>query len=156
MKLNLISKSETHQILESVSNQWKQEIPKIKNLKVHFIDDNTQLMIGDGITILKINENYLPFLNQIKTLEKFPNVMVDMGAVKFMCNGANVMRPGIRKYTKFAKDDIICIIEESKHKFLAVGKAMVDSPELENMSKGEVIKNLHYISDKYWEIAKTI
>ena len=56
MKVNLISKSETHKILESVSNQWKQKTPKIKNLKVHFIDNNTQLMIGDGITILKINE----------------------------------------------------------------------------------------------------
>ena len=82
--------------------------------------------------------------------------MVDMGAVKFMCNGANVMRPGIKKYSKFLKDDIVCVIEESKHKFLSVGKAMNDSSELETMSKGEVIKNLHYVSDKYWEIFKTI
>ena len=48
------------------------------------------------------------------------------------------------------------MIEESQHKFLAVGKAITDSSELENISKGEIIKNLHYISDKYWEIAKTI
>ena len=82
--------------------------------------------------------------------------MVDMGAVKFMCNGANVMRPGIKKYTKFSKDDVVCIVEESKHKFLAVGKALTDSLELENISKGEVVKNLHYVSDKYWEISKTI
>ena len=33
---------------------------------------------------------------------------------------------------------------------------MNDSSELETMSKGEVIKNLHYVSDKYWEIFKTI
>ena len=120
------------------------------------MDDNVQLMIGTGITILKINDDYIPFLSQTETLEKFPNVMVDMGAVKFMCNGANVMRPGIKKYTEFVKDDIICVIEESQHKFLAVGKAMIDSSSLENMSKGEVIKNLHYISDKYWVTAKSI
>ena len=66
------------------------------------------------------------------------------------------MRPGIKKYTEFVKGDIICVIEESQHKFLAVGKAITDSSELENISKGEIIKNLHYISDKYWEIAKTI
>ena len=82
--------------------------------------------------------------------------MVDMGAVKFMCNGANVMRPGIKKYSKFLKDDIVCVTEESKHKFLSVGKAMNDSSELETMSKGEIIKNIHYVSDKYWEIFKTI
>jgi len=156
LKVNLVSKSETNQILELVSKQWKQELPKIKNLKVYFIDDNSKLIIGTGITILKINDDYLPFLNQTEILEKFPNVMVDMGAVKFMCNGANVMRPGIKRYTEFGANDIICVIEESQHKFLAVGRAMTDSSDLEGMSKGEVVKNLHYISDKYWEISKTV
>ena len=156
MKTNLVSKSETNQILKLVSQQWKQELPKIKNLKVHFIDNNSQLIVGGDLTILKLNDDYLPFLNQNQVLEKFPNVMVDMGAVKFMCNGANVMRPGIKRYTEFGANDIICVIEESQHKFLAVGRAMTDSSALEGMSKGEVVKNLHYISDKYWEISKTV
>ena len=82
--------------------------------------------------------------------------MVDMGAVKFMCNGANVMRPGIKSHTEFSKDEIVCIVEESQQKFLAVGKSLVHSSEMKEMSKGEVVKNLHYISDKYWEINKTI
>ena len=156
MKANLISKSETNQILKSVSAEWRQELPKIKNLKVYFIDEHTQLMTGNEITVLKINDSYLPFLDQTEVLEKFPNVMVDMGAVKFMCKGANVMRPGIKKYTEFSKGDIVCIVEESQHKFLAVGKAVTDSSELDDMKKGEVIKNLHYISDKCWEFAKMI
>ena len=156
MKANLISKSETNQILKSVSAEWRQELPKIKNLKVYFIDEHTQLMTGNEITVLKINDSYLPFLDQTEVLEKFPNVMVDMGAVKFMCKGANVMRPGIKKYTEFSKGDIVCIVEESQHKFLAVGKAVTDSYELDDMKKGEVIKNLHYISDKCWEFAKMI
>ena len=156
MKANLISKSETNQILKSVSTEWRQELPKIKNLKVYFIDEHTQLMTGNKITVLKINDSYLPFLDQTEVLEKFPNVMVDMGAVKFMCKGANVMRPGIKKYTEFSKGDVVCIIEESQHKFLAVGKAVTDSSELDDMKKGEVIKNLHYVSDKCWEFAKMI
>jgi PUA domain protein len=73
-----------------------------------------------------------------------------------MCNGANVMRPGIKNYSDFSKDDIICVVEESQHKFLAVGKALVNSSEMKKMPKGEVIKNLHYISDKYWEISKIL
>ena len=156
MKANLISKSETNQILKLVSAEWRQELPKIKNLKVYFIDEHTQLMTGNEITVLKINDSYLPFLDQTEVLEKFPNVMVDMGAVNFMCKGANVMRPGIKKYTEFSKGDIVCIVEESQHKFLAVGKAVTDSSELDDMKKGEVIKNLHYISDKCWEFAKMI
>ena len=156
MKANLISKSETNQILKLVSAEWRQELPKIKNLKVYFIDELSQLLTGMEIKVWKINDSYLPFLDQTEILEKFPNVMVDMGAVKFMCKGANVMRPGIKKYTEFSKGDVVCIVEESQHKFLAVGKAVTDSSELDDMKKGEVIKNLHYISDKCWEFAKMI
>ena len=156
MKSNLISKSETSTLLKTISNRWNIELPKIKNLKVHQISDEDQIITGKDMKILKINDEYLPFLSEESFLEKFPNVMVDMGAVKFMCKGANVMRPGIKKNTKFEKEDIVCIVEESQHKFLAVGKANVSSDELETMEKGEIIKNLHYISDKFWEVGKTI
>ena len=143
-------------MLKIVSEKWKMEIPKIKNLKVYEIDNETQLITGKDIKILKIKDEYLPFLSEISTLEKFPFVQVDMGAVKFMCKGANLMRPGIKKFSDFSKDDIVCIVEESQNKFLAVGKSEIDSSEMESMEKGEVLKNLHYISDKAWEISKTL
>ena len=156
MKSNLISKSETNTLLKIVTEQWGMEFPKIKNLKVHQISNDAQIITGNGIKILKIENDYLPFLSEVEMLKKFPNVMVDMGAIKFMCKGANVMRPGIKKFTEFEKDKLVCIVEESQHKFLAVGKSMVSSLELENMDKGEVVRNLHYISDKFWETGKTI
>ena len=156
MKSNLISKSETEDLLKQVSAQWKIEIPMAKNLKMYRIMDNVQIFTANDIMILKIEETYLPFLSQTSLLEKFPHVLVDMGAVKFMCNGANVMRPGIRSHSEFDREQVVCVIEESQHKFLAVGKSLVPSSELETMEKGEVIKNMHYISDKYWEIGKTI
>jgi len=156
LKSNLISKSETAEILKTVSEKWGIGFPKIKNVKVHKILDDAQIITGTGIKILKVNDDYLPFLSETETLKKFPNVMVDMGAVKFMCKGANVMRPGIKKYTEFEKDNLVCVVEESQHKFLAVGKSLVASSELENMTKGEIIKNIHYISDRFWEVGKTI
>lgn len=156
MKSNLISKSETSTLLKTVSEKWGIDLPKVKNLKVHQILDDAQIITGKGIKILKMGEDYLPFLSETETLEKFPNVTVDMGAIKFMCKGANLMRPGIKSFTEFEKDKLVCIVEESQHKFLAVGKAVTSSSELETMDKGEVLKNLHYISDKFWEIGKTI
>lgn len=132
------------------------EIPKNKNLKVHEISSDAQIIVGNGVKALKVDEEYVPFLSEIEALEKFPYVMVDMGAVKFMCKGANVMRPGIKKHSEFQKGDIVCVIEESHHKFLAVGKTLVSSEEMDSMEKGEVIKNLHYVSDKFWEIGKTL
>ena len=156
MKTNLISKSETTQLLKIVADKWKIDLPKIKNLKVYEIDDDMQLITGNEIKILKIRDEHLPFLSEIKTLEKFPYVQVDMGAVKFMCKGANVMRPGIKKFSDFIEGDIVCVVEESQNKFLAVGIAQVASSELEDMKNGEILKNFHYISDRAWEISKTL
>ena len=156
MKSNLISKSETASVLKTISEKWGIEFPKIKNLRVHQISNDAQIITGEKIKILKIDEEYIPFLSETETLKKFPNVTVDMGAVKFMCKGANLMRPGIREFSNFEKNALVCIVEESQHKFLAVGKSVVSSIDLEEMEKGEVLKNLHYISDKFWEIGKTI
>jgi len=156
LKSNLISKSETSVILKEITDQWNIELPKMKNLKVYHIHDDAILIRGEGFSALKIGDEYIPFLSEPMILEKFPSVMVDMGAVKFMCNGANVMRPGIKKYSEFEKDQIVCVIEESQHKFLAVGKACVPSSEMESLSKGEIVKNMHYISDKFWESGKII
>jgi len=156
LKTNLISKSETAKLLKTVSEKWKIDAPKVKNLKVYEIDNETQLITGEQIKILKIKDEHLPFLSEISLLEKFPFVQVDMGAVKFMCKGANLMRPGIKKFSEFSKNDIVCIVEESQNKFLAVGKSEIDSSELESMEKGEVLKNLHYVSDKAWEVSKTL
>lgn len=75
----------------------------MKNVRVHHILNDAQIITGNKLKILKIGEDYLPFLSETEILEKFPNVEVDMGAVKFMCKGANLMRPGIRKFTDFEK-----------------------------------------------------
>ena len=156
MKSNLISKSETSALLRIISETWSMECPKIKNLRVHQISDDAQIITADRLKILRISDSYLPFLSETDTLERFPSVIVDMGAVRFMCKGANVMRPGIKKFTDFKKDGIVCVVEESQHKFLAVGRALVSSSELKDMEKGEVVKNLHYISDRFWEAGKMI
>ena len=142
--------------MKEINLQWNIELPKIKNLKIYELDEGGRIIIGEGITAVKIGNNYVPFLTDVKILEKFPSVTVDMGAVKFMCNGANVMRPGIKAFTEFEKDQLVCIIEESQKKVLAIGRALVSSKELLEMAKGQVIENLHYISDAYWEIKKSI
>ena len=137
-------------------SQWKIELPKQKNIKTHDVNEKGVIITGDGITAVKIGEDILPFLDDIQILEKFPYVTVDMGAVKFVCKGANVMRPGIIKFSDFESGEIVCVVEESQNKFLAVGKTEISSKEAENANKGEVIKNMHYISDDFWESKKEI
>ena len=139
-----------------MEEQWKIELPKIKNLKFHHINDRGVIITGKGITAIKVDEQIIPFLDEEEILKKFPYVVVDMGAIKFVCKGANIMRPGITKFSEFQKEQIICIIEESQKKFLGVGKAVISSEEMKTIDKGEVVKNLHYISDEFWEAKKEI
>lgn len=156
MKSNLLSKSDTAKALDDIIIQWKIDIPKIKNLTIHEIEDDASLITAENFAAIKIGQTYIPFLSEIQLLEKFPKVIVDMGAIKFVCNGATVMRPGIKSFTQFEKDQLVCVVEESKNKFLAVGRSLVSSEEMSTMTKGEAIKNLHHISDRFWEAAKEI
>jgi len=156
LKSNLISKSETSKILDQIKLQWKIDLPKQKNIKTHDVNEKGVIITGNGITAIKIGDDILPFLDDVQILEKFPYVTVDMGAVKFVCKGANVMRPGITRFSDFESGEIVCVIEESQNKFLAVGKAEMSSKEVEDANRGEVIKNIHYISDDFWESKKEI
>ena len=156
MKSHPLSKSDSNAIISEISSQWSIVLPKLKTLILHEVDEDTSLITSENFTVIRIDKTYLPFLSETSLLERFPKVVVDAGAIKFVCNGANVMRPGIKKYTEFKKDDLVCIVEETHGKFIAVGKALVSSDDMQSIAKGEAVKNLHYISDKYWESAKMI
>lgn len=156
MKSHQLSKTDSSDVLQAIISQWKIELPKIKTLVKHEVDDSTSIITGDNFMAVKIGETYLPFLSETSLLERFPKIMVDSGAIKFVCNGANIMRPGIKSYTSFQKGQIICVAEETHNKFLAIGRSLVSSDEMSNITKGEMVENLHYISDRYWESAKTI
>ena len=78
-------------------------------------------------------------------------VQVDMGAIPYVCNGANVMSAGINDASpEIVEGQYVWIREESQHKPLAVGKSLLSSQEMLNLDKGKAIKALHYIGDKVW------
>jgi malignant T-cell-amplified sequence len=83
-------------------------------------------------------------------------VTIDMGAIKFVCKGAKVMRPGIVDFDSFKNGDIVVVKDQIHGRALAVGLALKDSEAAKAMSKGYIIDNFHYISDKMWEAYKEI
>lgn len=80
---------------------------------------------------------------------------IDDGAIRFVCNGADVMRPGIMYNDTFDCNDIVCVTE-SRKKYLAVGISQMGSESLKTTTRGAALKNAHYISDKYWESCKLL
>jgi PUA domain protein len=132
-------------------------LPKIKSFTAYEVEADKYILKSQNFTAVQINQNIiLPFLGSSDFIKQFPCVHVDMGAVKFVCNGARIMRPGITKFDTFKKDDIVIVKDQNYEKSLAAGIALDDSEVAASKSKGYVIDNLHYISDKFWEVHKEI
>jgi PUA domain protein len=78
-------------------------------------------------------------------------VVVDKGAVAFICRGADVMRPGIvRIEGEFDSGELILIVDEVHGKPVALGVSLMSSKEVGNASRGKMIKTIHHVGDKIW------
>ena len=61
------------------------------------------------------------------------------------------MSAGINDASKeIVKGQYVWIREESHHKPLGVGKALLDRNEMLSLDKGKAIQAFHYIGDKIW------
>jgi PUA-domain protein len=80
-------------------------------------------------------------------------VSIDEGAVRFICNGADVMGPGITGADQTIKEGALVWVRDAKHgKPLAIGKALVPGGTMAARSPGKAVKNLHYIGDDLWNL----
>ncbi len=121
-------------------------------------DSDTLIAVNNKLTLWKSKSGYLPVMTLLlDPAIKVPlkTIVVDMGAIKYVANGADVMRPGIRKIDPaIRKDEIVRIADETHDRTLAVGKAMYNAQEMQKITEGKVIINLHTIQDKVWKFAK--
>jgi PUA domain protein len=84
-------------------------------------------------------------------IDDLPSALVDMGAIPYVCNGADVMAPGIMDIEgEFEKDGLLVIRDVQHRKALGIGAALYTSDEMRGLKKGKAILNLHYVGDKIW------
>jgi len=133
------------------------EKPKIEFLRIENRDEI--IVINNILSFWITKERYVPCLTLLNDPNiKFPikSVTVDKGAIKFVADGADIMRPGITKIdSSIRKGDIIKIQEELHGRALAVGVAMFDAQVMQKMDKGKVIQTIHSVNDAIWEFSKT-
>jgi malignant T-cell-amplified sequence len=157
LKIFVLSKSETAKLFDRLMSSWPQDsLPKVKNIKVYEIERDKCLLSADNLLAAQVRGLIVPFLGKQEELQRFPSVTIDSGAVKFVCNGAKVMRPGIINFDSFKKGDIVVVKDQAHGRGLAIGLALEDSEVAKGMTKGYVIDTVHYISDKIWEAYKKI
>ncbi|MES2153740.1 MAG: PUA domain-containing protein [bacterium] len=79
-------------------------------------------------------------------------VTVDMGAVRFVANGADIMAPGIVAADPELQPGDWCWIKDEKNgQPLAVGKCIVAGTAMVR-GKGKAVKSIHYLGDKIWTL----
>jgi PUA-domain protein len=114
-------------------------------------------LIGGKPLLYKADDKILPTLHFSEFTAKAPKIVVDMGAVPFVCKGATVMAPGIvRIEGDFGKGGFVVVIDVKHGKALGLGESLLDAETAKQAKRGPVVKTLHWVSDKIWEYTKTL
>ena len=121
-----INKKEARSIKEGILSTHNLEMPisagKFKIGKT----DNFDVLISKGNIIALIDNNlvHLAVRGLLMNSVERGWVQVDMGAVPYVCNGANTMSAGINDVSpEVVKGQHVWIREENHHKPLAIGIA---------------------------------
>jgi PUA-domain protein len=110
-------------------------------------EDPIALVVGDAIA------------PTVKGLLAFPAekryVTVDMGAVPFVYNGADVMAPGIVDADPAIRvGDLVWVRDEKNRRPLAVGRAIMDGPTMAREERGKAIETIHHVGDDLWRFGE--
>ncbi len=143
--------------LSSIVEDVSLLVHKKASVEKLILDEKRILYFSDGVAVaVQVGDIIVPFLKRLRNIKVIcPFVIVDVGAIRFITNGADVMRPGITKINgEFKEGDIVLVREEKAGSPLAFGVSMFSSEELISIKKGKVIKNIHHLRDDFWDMAE--
>jgi PUA domain protein len=149
MKRQRLSGKEVKALNERISGQYGLAEFFNKQDNIELVEGKYVMANGEIMFFLR-HDLLIPSLKLVLKRNFLKVVVIDMPAVKYIADGADVMRPGIKEVERFAKDDIVAVVDEKNRKPLAVGKALFSSEEIKAMERGKVILNLHHVGDDIW------
>lgn len=134
-------------------------INKKEDIELVEVAGGERIYLQDGKPILiGLERSVMPSLAMPQALlDTIPRVVVDMGAVPFVVNGADVMAPGIRSVADKVKvGDVVLVVDEKHSKGLAVGILIMDREEILQRRKGKAVKNVHHVGDDIWNWTRSV
>jgi len=152
-----LDSSEMKRLMERLSNiigkEAQKAIPNSKGLEAIDLSPTKKVFLLDGKLILIETEGQLlPALINEGLLDLMPSVIVDMGALPHVCNGADIMAPGIIGVEgEFAAEMPVVVRDERHHKAIAIGRSLFDSSQFRKKKHGRMVKNLHFVGDDFWK-----
>ncbi|HLC88885.1 MAG TPA: DUF1947 domain-containing protein [Candidatus Nanoarchaeia archaeon] len=148
MKKTRLKSKEANRLL----SKYKLDLNKTDQVEFWEDDHQKLLAINKVPAFFYYGDRPVPTLKYLQAKSLLKKVAIDMGAIKFIVNGADIMRPGIVEIEpEIEKDEFIAIVDVNHKKPLAVGMALVGSDEMQKLASGKVIKNIHYVGDGLWK-----
>ncbi|MDW8034335.1 MAG: PUA domain-containing protein [Nitrososphaerota archaeon] len=147
-----IRRKEAIKIIDSAKTQkisFKQE--KFDLAEILEIENASILILSSIPTLIIFPDGkIIPHIQGLGRITTCPVVVVDKGAVEHIVKGADVMIPGVVKYSEFRKGDPVAIVSE-EYIVIAVGIALQDSESISKERKGKIVKNLHNPNDIFFK-----
>ena len=120
------------------------DLAESSEFNVIYVNGEILAMVYENRTFLTVRG-----LLRYKPQKKF--VTVDMGAVPYVTNGADIMAPGVVDADPDIKEDDMVWIRDVKNLVpLATGISSVSGEVLKKGGKGKVIRTIHNVGDKLW------
>jgi PUA-domain protein len=143
------------EVLETFGAEIEQFLDSKTRVEVNETE-TAEIFIFNGIPLLARSEGLLfPTLTFEEFFPLMPRLVVDMGAIPYVCKGADVMAPGVVSINgQFKENDVLLITDVRHGKPLAVGVALLSSEAMKTVNRGKTVKNLHYVGDKLWNHLK--
>ncbi|MCL2607066.1 MAG: RNA-binding protein [Methanomassiliicoccaceae archaeon] len=121
------------------------DLAESSEFNVIYVNGEILAMIYEGKAFLTVRG-----LLKYRPQKKF--VTVDMGAVPYVTNGADIMAPGIVDADPdILTGDMVWIRDVKNLVPLAVGVSSVSGEALKKGGKGKVIRTVHNFGDKLWK-----
>lgn len=160
-KRHFLKDKETKQLLMEIQQKIKINIQELiaPDTRLEFAESKNFMLylINEKPLFARKGKSILPTLASDDILKLLPHVVVNMGAVPHVCNGADVMAPGIVAVNgDFGKEDFVVVVDERHQKPLAICVALYDSQTLKQMKQGKTLKNVHWVSDDLWQIIRKL
>lgn len=128
------------------------DLPVPPSKKDAVIRDEGTLRINNVLSYFHMDEHWVPTIPLLlNNPDIIPQVVVDMGAIKHVVNGADIMRPGITQVPDAPKGTFVAIVDETHGKPIAVGQLLEDGKTIEAATAGKLVKNVHHVGDELWE-----
>lgn len=141
-------------ILAWMEDEWGIEIPEGMEMETCSIDGQQSYIVNGEIIGLEEKGGLMLTLKGIMDLKPSRKwITVDMGAVRFLANGADVMAPGIVEADpEIEEGDIVWVRDERNLRPLCVGKALIRGSEMGPKDSGKAVKTMHYVGDPIWNV----